>query len=217
MNYHIIILFTVIVSISIYIIYKIYINILLKEGFITNKWSPDLIRKFNIYQTTMNNNANQFNLEVLQQQATPAEVEQLIKTGYWPWSDTLKQQYVDHVWSSPIIKIDPQYALDYAMRIYNQKAVTELLAWNSKEGDFLLYGGINQTGDVIKCSNTMIMTKNDKPLNPEDIPKEMPGFTFINNSCDPCQVFNRDFSCPFKLNIDGDDSISSPWKKLWKI
>lgn len=197
-------------------IFKLFFSI--KECFTTNKWSPDLIKRFNIYQTTMNDNNNQFNLELLQQQATPYEAEQLIKTGYWPWSDALKQQYIEHVWSSTIIKIDPQYALNYAMRLYNQKAVTELLAWNSKEGKFLLYGGINKSGDTIKCLDNKMM-KNDMPLEPENIQKEMPGFNFVRHPCEPCKVFNepRDFSCPFKLNIEGDDNISSPWKQLWNI
>jgi hypothetical protein len=37
--------------------------------------------------------------------------------------------------------------------------------------------------------------------------------------CNPCGVFNekRDFSCPFRLNMEGDDSISVPWKQLWGV
>ena len=213
--------FIFLLVIVIYILY--YNQIFVREGFTPNTrlWSPDLIRRFNIYQTTMNNNVNQFNLEVLQRQATPEEAEQLIKTGYWPWPDSLKQQYLDHVWSSPIIKIDPGYALNYAMGLYNQNAATELLAWNSKEGQFLLYGGTNKSGDSIKCSNELEskMMKNDKPLKPEDIPKEMPGFEFIREACDPCIATNNpySYSCPFKLNVEGDDSISSPWKSLWNL
>ena len=104
-------------------------------------WSPDLIKRFNIYQTTMNKNKTSFNLDILQKQATTDEVEQLLETGFWPWPDYLKNDYIEKVWSSPIIKIDPQYALNYAMRLYNQTAARELLAWNTKEGQFLLYGG----------------------------------------------------------------------------
>jgi hypothetical protein len=209
------------------------------------KWSADLIKRFNIYQTTMNNNANQFDLELLQQQATPEEAEELLKTGYWPWSDNLKQQYLDKVWTNTMIKIDPQYALNYAMGLYNKRAVTELLAWNTKEGQFLLYGGLTEEQDLtkeqknnrnntIKCNADGQMEKKVfKGMNlwngtmeskvtivkPEDIPKEMPGFTFIKGACNPCSVFNdnRDFTCPFKLNVEGDDSVSDVWQELWKL
>lgn len=208
----------------------------------TNKWSTDLIKRFNIYQTTMNNNVNQYDLELLQKQATPDEAEELIKTGYWPWPEDLKQEYVNKIWKSTLIKIDPYYALNYAMTVYNQTAARELLAWNTKEGQFLLYGGnIGVTQDMpkdvnntIKCNTKGEMEKTeytgmnnwngymDKKvtiLKPEDIPNQMPGFTFVNSPCNPCAVFNekRDFSCPFRLNVEGDDNISIPWQQLWKL
>ena len=215
-----------------------------------NKWSPDLIKQFNIYQTTISKNTTHFDLEILQKQATPLEVEQLLETGYWPWPEELQNEYLNKVLYNKIIKIEPKYALDYAMRTYNRNAARELLAWNSKEGQFLLYGGISGTSDIsgtseknlekntIKCStdsngNSVMektvfngmnlwngyMNSNTSVVKPEDIPKAMPGFTFVNNPCDPCVALNSpgDFSCPFKLNIKGDDIISKPWKSLWGL
>jgi len=218
------------------------------DGFQNNysNWSPDLIRRFNVYQTTMNKNKTYFDLDILQKQASPDEVEQLLETGFWPWPDSLKNDYIEKVWTSPIIKIDPQYALNYAMRIYNQTAVRELLAWNTKEGQFLLYGGDLGVSDgmpknvnnTIKCStdsngNSVMekkvftgmnlwngfMNTTTTTVKPEDIPKEMPGFTFVKNHCNPCVALNSpgDFSCPFRLNVKGDDSISNPWQSLWQL
>lgn len=210
------------------------------------KWSDDLIRRFNIYQTTMNQNVNQYDLSILQKQASPEEAEELLRTGYWPWSNELKYLYLDKVWSNPIIKINPKESLDYAMKKYNQSAATELLAWNSKEGEFLLYGGdLGVTDEMpenrhntIKCSTDIngdsIMQKqvytgvnlwngymNSTVTNVanEDIPKEMAGFSFVKGVCNPCKALNYpgDYSCPFRLNVEGDDSISEPWKILWKL
>jgi hypothetical protein len=243
-TYTILIIILLVISI---IIFNSYTKI--KNGFQnnnTNKWCPDLIRRFNIFQNTVNDNVNQFDLDLLQKQASPQEVEHLLQTGYWPWPNDLKYEYLDRVWSNTIIKIDPQYALNYAMRIYNQTAARELLAWNTKEGQFLLYGGDLGVTDgmpknvhnTIKCSTdsngNSIMEKkiytgmnlwngymNTKvsEVKPEDIPKEMPGFTFVKNPCNPCVALNSpgDFSCPFKLNIEGDDSISRPWQSLWGL
>lgn len=232
------------------IIYNSYTK---KEGFNNNdsndsKWPIDLIRRFNIYQTTVNLNKTQFDLDLLQKQATPQEVEELLKTGYWPWPNDLKEQYIEKVWSNPIIKIDPQYALDYAMKVYNKNAVRELLAWNTKEGHFLLYGGdlgVTDNEDMpknvhntIKCStdshgNSVMekkvytgmnlrngyMNSTTTIVNPADIPKEMPGFSFVKSACNPCVALNSpgDFSCPFKLNVKGDDHISAPWVSLWGL
>lgn len=104
------------------------------------KWSPDLIKRFNIYQQTINLYSTQYDLDILQKQAKPEEAEILLATGFWPWPADLKQEYVDKVWNNTMLKYSPQAALTYAMKIYNQNAARELIAWNSKEGQFLLYG-----------------------------------------------------------------------------
>jgi len=232
--------------------YKIFLFILLiisiiifnsftksKEGFenINEKWSSDLIQRFINYQTTVNLNDHQFDLDILQSQASPEEAETLLRTGFWPWPNDLKYEYMDKVWQNPIIKISPQVALDYAMKLYNKNAVTQLLSWNSKEGHFLLYGANIGSNNSLKCfqgkDGFQMKKQVYKGMNfwngytnseiidvsPEDIPKEMSGFSFVGKSCDPCVVLNSPptYNCPFKLNIKGDDSISFPWKRLWNL
>jgi hypothetical protein len=252
---NVIIFILLVITIIIYNKYTINIESFENDG--SGKWSLDLIKRFNTYQQKVNKNVTQFNLDVLQKQATPDEVEELLKTGYWPWPDDLKKEYVDKVWSSTIIKIDPGYALNYAMTIYNKNAVRELLAWNTKEGRFLLYGGDLGVSDgmpknmnnTIKCVDSIGMQKKVytgmnlwngymnstvTTVKSEDIPKEMPGFSFVKGPCNPCVALDvpGDFSCPFKLNVKrelpsvkrelpssvtGDDSISNTWRQLWKL
>ena len=243
-NYKFLLLMLLVVSIIIFNSYSKKI-----DGFQNSniKWSPDLIQRFIKYQQTVNENNTQFDLDILQKQATPEEAEEMLRTGYWPWPDDLKKQYIDNVWASPIIKIEPQYALDYAMKIYNEDTVREMLAWNTKEGHFLLYGGDIGVTDglpknvrnTIKCSTDMndnsVMQKkvytnmNDwngytgetvTTVEPANIPKEMPGFNFVNGPCNPCVALNSpgDFSCPFKLNVkEKGNDISDVWKTLWDV
>jgi hypothetical protein len=223
----------------------------LEEGFSNSVnnfgWPDELVQRFISYQRTVNLNDHQFDLDILQKQATPGEAEHLLRTGFWPWPDDLKYEYMDKVWQNPIIKFAPSFALDYAMKLYNQTAARELLAWNTKEGQFLLYGAnIGYTEDMPKDVNNSLKCVPDKDnnsfsikkivykymnlwngymeydikgLKPEDIPGEMKGFSFVKEPCDPCKALNSpgDFSCPFKLNVEGDDSISWPWKNLWKL
>lgn len=240
-------IFILIIIFVVIILFNSFIKTGVRIGFQNNKsnWSPELISRFNIYQTTMNNNTNQFNLDILQRQASPEEVEEYLKTGFWTWPDDLQQLYMEYIWSNPIIKIQPQYALNYAMKLYNQTAARELLAWNAKEGKFLLYGGDLGVSDgmpknvhnSIRCSNEMNNPQMEKTVytgmnlwngqmnstttivNPEDIPKEMPGFSFVKDSCNPCMAFDSppNYSCPFRLNVNGDNEISEPWKKIWNM
>ena len=211
------------------------------QNYHTTRWPSDLINRFQKYQTTMNDNNHQFNLDQLQKQASPEEAEEYLKTGLWYWPDDLKELYIEGVWSNTMINIDPQYALNYAMEIYNQNAVRQLLAWNTKEGQFLLYGGDlglkmpqihpdQNKHNTIKCSsdslnmektvyNRVNYTTTTTIVNPEDIPKEMPGFSFVKGPCNPCSAFDGDFSCPFRLKIkdETNNSISKPWKQLWNL
>ena len=246
-SYSILIIIIIVVLI---IIFNSFIKKPTKTGFEnyynTKPWSKDLIKRFNIYQTTMNKHINQFNFDQLQRQASPEEAEQYLLTGNWNWPNDLKNLYIDKIWENTILKIDPQVALNYAMGIYNKNAIREILAWNTKEGQFLLYGsnlGVTEgmpknMTNSLKCSTDSVdsshvekkvytgmnfwngyMNSTTTPVNPEDIPREMPGFSFVNGPCNPCVALNSpaDFSCPFRLNVKGDDSISQPWQQLWNV
>jgi hypothetical protein len=259
--------------IGIYIFYPIvdkYLNMLLgiKEGFNGKEsfvWSRDTTKKFDLYQDTVNLNKNQFNMRVLQEQASEDEAKELMETGYWPWSEDTKEQYVDAVWQNPIIKFDPGAALDYAMKLYNETAAKRLLSWNTKEGEFLLYGANDNNKNIIgittgsdglangegqgvtvdgqiskkniyKCSDDSNPVLQKTSVNGynlsngfkntttvdiafENIPNEVAGFSFVNGPCNPCAPLNDkpDYSCPFKLNVKGNDEISDVWKGLWQI
>jgi hypothetical protein len=184
-----------------------------------NPWSEDLKQRFISYQYTMSRNDCTYDLEMLQQQTTSQEVEDYLKTGYWNWDETLKKLYLDKVESSTLVNIVPEQSLDYAMKIYSPNAVKQLLAWNYKEGEFLLYGAKDINKNIIKCSsdeNSFLIDISGNKINDEDVPKLIPGFSFINESCNPCVAFN-DSECQFKLNVNGDNSVSEIWKKIWNL
>ena len=187
-----------------------------------NSWSKDLKQRFLEYQDTMSRNDYTYNLEILQQQVTSQEVEEYLKTGYWNWDETLKKLYLDKVQSSTLVNILPEISLDYAMRMYTPEAAKKLLAWNYKEGEFLLYGAKDINGNIVKCSTnsepTLIDDKNNK-INDKDIPNFIPGFSFINEPCNPCVAIDNlsNSKCTFKLNVEGDDTTSEIWKRIWKL
>ena len=143
----------------------------IKEGFKPLKnnfipWTADLIKRFNIYQSTVGVNDYQYNMRILQEQATALEAEQLLNTGRWPWSDDIKQKYKDAISRSPVISVDPGDALDNAMKIYNQNAIKQVLAFNTKEGKFLINGTIS---DANNNDNQEYGVFNGADLNPTTI------------------------------------------------
>ena len=122
MNYnykkHIIIIIIIIIGVVI-LNKKLSLGNKIKEGFQTEPgftpWPKDVIRRFKLYQFTMNENDYQYNMYVLQQQATAEEAETLMKTGHWPWPQELKDEYTNAVRQTPLIKIDPGLALESAI------------------------------------------------------------------------------------------------------
>ena len=211
------------------------------EGF---TWSKKTIDDFVQYQNTMNVNNYRFNLKVLQEQVPYCEVNQFLKTGYWPWKESTKYLYMDAIAKSPLVKMDPSEGLDYGMKLYNETAAKRLLSWNTKEGQFLLSGGLlgnslNMPTDVqntIRCSpdaHKSVMQKtvytgfNDwngyknsitLDIPNQEIPLEMPGFQFVKEACNPCVALqSNDYSCPFRLNVKGNNTVSEIWQDLWGL
>ncbi len=239
-NFIIFILFSSIL----YAIYTIYITKVLKEGF---KWNENTKTDFLRYQKTMFPNQYQFDLHMLQDQASEEDVQYLLKNGHWKWSDETKYIFLDNIAKNPIIKILPEEAMDNAMKIYNENVMKRILSLKDKEGEFLLYGVITghsknmpeNEQNTIKCTsdkgdndyyiqkveytgfNFWNGYKNGKitKLKNEDLPKEISGFQFIKEPCNPCNAlkYPPDYSCPFTLNVEGDNDVSPIWKKLWNI
>ena len=131
------------------------IKIKIKEGFNTNTWSNQTISDFNVYNKKVHPKSG-FNLKILQEQATEEEAKEYIDTGYWPWADTTKQMYIKQVERLKMIRNNPIHALSQAMQIYNENAAKQLMSWNTKEGDFIMNGGISNSNGGISTNNQII-------------------------------------------------------------
>jgi len=107
------------------------------EGFV---WSRETIDKFKTFQRQHKDRV-QYNMKILQEQASEQDALDLINDGHWPWSDAIKQKYKKVVEQSPIMKTPPGEALAYNQAIYPQTAMEKMLFWNSPEGKFALHGG----------------------------------------------------------------------------
>lgn len=108
-------------------------------------------------------------------------------------------------------------------------------------GDFAYESGslYDRRDDIIKCNmknpNNSILervtytgkgsvfgeqTKQITPVDYNDLEKNIPGFKFLNGSCDPCGALNENpnYSCKYSLDIKGvKPGVSNVWKKLWGI
>lgn len=219
--------------------YKLY------EGFTQSKWSTELVDKFLNYQKKINPNID-FNMNIIQKQATPKEGEEFLKNGYWQWSPEVKKLYEENIAQNFILKTSPANNLREAQTIYNERAIIELLSYKTKEGSFLINGAIighsynlpKNINNIVKCekdklTNKMKMTKtvysgydninghlvkHISELSNEEIPYVVNGFRFKNKPCNPCGVLGTksDYSCEFEINTGNGYDTSPIWNILWK-
>uniref|UniRef100_A0A6C0DEA6 Uncharacterized protein n=1 Tax=viral metagenome TaxID=1070528 RepID=A0A6C0DEA6_9ZZZZ len=216
-----------------------------KEGFTANAaWPDDLVAKFQKFQKVLNPNVI-YDMKVIQQQATPDEVEYLFQHNKWPWSKEVMDLYQQAVAENSFVKVDPGIAMIDAQQIYNEMAMKEILSFGTKEGTFLLNGVVighnknmpSNVNDVVKCgtdpktkastvekvvyngydSISGAMNKTVTNVEFADIPGLVNGFKFLNEPCNPCSPLDNppNYSCPFSLNTGNGAEVSPIWKLLW--
>jgi len=215
------------------------------DGATRGPWPADLVEKFLQFQKVLNPNVV-YDMKVLQKQATPEEVDHLFKHNMWPWSKKVQDLYQAAIAQNLYVSIDPGIALTDAQSIYNEKAVVELLSFQTKEGKFLINGatighteglpeninnvavcGIDSKGNSIL--NKVLYTgydgfdghmiENITPIENKDVPSVVTGFKFLKGECNPCSALNTpsDYSCPFSLNVGDGEDVSTVWKMLWGL
>ena len=114
-----------------------------KEGF---TWSQVSINHFIELQHTINPNVI-FDATIIQKQATQEDVDYFLKNGKWSWSEKVIELYKEAVSQNPYIRTDPQDAVNQARTVYNEKAILEIISWQTKEGKFLLNGLITKNSE----------------------------------------------------------------------
>lgn len=94
-----------------------------KESF----WTPESADTFLRIQTTINRNKN-FDLSVIQKQASQQEVDYFNKHGKWPWSQATKDLYISATNKNTYIRSYPPDSLIQAQTVYNENAIKQILS-----------------------------------------------------------------------------------------
>lgn len=107
-----------------------------REGF---TMTPKLTKQFLQIQRLLNPNIV-FDTEQIQKQVTKEELLYFIQNKKWYWSKNTELLYTNALQQNPYIRTDPQDAINTIRTIYNEKAILQMLSWQTKEGQFLLHG-----------------------------------------------------------------------------
>lgn len=107
-----------------------------KEGFI---WNEQKKRDYIAIQQT-NNSGIVFDTSVMEKQITNEELDYYFKHGSWPWSKKTEDLYEDAINNNVYIRQYPKVSIERAKTIYNENAILQILAQQTKEGQFLING-----------------------------------------------------------------------------
>lgn len=137
-----------ILSLVIFVIMYRFINLSnvkntkIKEGF---QWNQISTSDFLDIQKLINPGIV-FNISEIQKQVSQEELDYFNKNGRWQWSDKIKKLYSDALEKNPYVRTSTEDAVDTTSTIYNEKAISQMLSWQAKEGQFLLNGVSVNTG-----------------------------------------------------------------------
>ena len=151
----------------------------------------------------------QLSIEDLQKIGVPENsVKQFISTGKWPWRpefiDTIKQQMMNASDnnSGNITDTLTQYQSFYPEELvvlfslgsfttpFTDVARTKKLACNIDSTTKKAIGNGMYTLDGSGNITTSLVDN-------AQLPKLIPGFTFLSSPCNPCNIFNGNYDCPF--------------------
>lgn len=104
-------------------------------------WDPALVDAFLTQQSVYHPNVV-FTMSQIQQQASPEEAETYLRTGQWPWDDTLQDIFRATVQDDPLVRQNEDHALAETRTLYNAGIAQEVLSWKAPEGQFLMSGAL---------------------------------------------------------------------------
>ena len=198
-------LIVVFIGISICILFLLLSN-KIKEKFQTISavtYSQTTITNYNNYQSK-----NKINVDELQKLGVPeSDVNSFISSGTWPWSsgftaamnqvliNTPNQDLstINSTISNLQKEFPEQYYIDITSAFY---ALGFLNIAKSKKISCNVDSSGQSTGDTLFTLDDNGNVTSTSVANSQ-LPTLIPGFTFLNQPCNPCNLFNRDFSCPY--------------------
>jgi hypothetical protein len=217
------ILFIIIVlSICIFLLYLLSNN---TEGFITLNslvYSDTTVNDYNNYITNLqqdNTSVSPITIDDLQKVGVPeSDVENFIKTGTWVWSNdfmnamkqtqlnvpNMDETSVTNALTSAQKSVPEQYYIFLYAAGYSNTLKSIGKKYNI--GCNIDTTTNKSTGDsmyTLDASGNVTTTTVDN----SQLPTLIPGFTFIDTPCNPCNVVNGNFSCAYAIPDDQNQPI----------
>ena len=109
--------------------------------YLATNWKPETVYNYLLTQQT-NNDHIVYDPIILQQNATQEEADFFLENGYWQWSQETKDKYIKILNKNTIVRNFAPKSVETDQKIYPEKAIQEIIQWNTREGEFILKDAI---------------------------------------------------------------------------
>ena len=188
-----------------------------REGFsLPVVYSKEIKTKLTTYLQSKNVSSTTIDTNIALYQklgVTEADINTFITTGKWPYTNDIislaeKSDIHDYQTEFP----QQQFIQNFA----RNDGTTQL----SKLRPFNLMCKVDASGNSVGSGLYTIESNNPATLvNNEDLPTTVKGFQFMKQSCNPCNILNNVYDCPFAVpDNQGQTLLPSAWlRHVWNI
>jgi hypothetical protein len=185
-----------------------------REGFsvLPTSYSTSIVSKYTDFEKGRNvtDDTIKTNLDLYQKLGVPeASINTYITTGKWPYTDDFIAAATKSNIMSSITMSEPIWPQEQAVqmfaRIFGNAELSEL---KSSKLMCKVDASGNSIGDGMytmdASNNPVSLVKN------EDLPTTVKGFQFIRQPCNPCNILNNVYDCPFAVPDAEKQSLLPP-------
>lgn len=175
-----------------------------REGFIATSYSQKVISDLTNYYVIQKMEPSEIKSMIsdYQEVGVPEpDVNTFLATKKWPYSQESIEVITKQNERTPAVSLDslrdskPQeIAIRDMAKTSGSMDIQQLM--KSK-----ISCKVDSSGNSIQ--STMYLLNNDNvmtdPVENADLPKKVPGFQFLGEPCNPCNILNSNYSCPFSV------------------
>jgi len=182
--------------ILIFLFFMVLLLLLQREGFsLTSTYSTQTIVAFTNYlkgKSSTNDDATIKNkIDTYEKANVPeSSINAYVSTEKWPYTDKFKKVCVEKGVDIDKLTEPEEIYIQQLSKKYGNVTLSSLRSFD-------VMCKMDASGNSI--GKGMYSIKDSEYIPNETLNKKIPGFTFLNEPCNPCDILNNNYDCPFSV------------------
>jgi len=183
--------------ILIFLFFMVLLLLLQREGFsLTSTYSTQTILAFTNYlkgKSSINDDAIKNKIDTYEKANVPeSSINAYVSTDKWPYTDKFKKVCVEKGVDVDKLTEPEEIYIQQLSKKYGNVTLSSLRSFD-------VMCKMDASGNSIGKGMYSIKAKDSEYIPNETLNKKIPGFTFLNEPCNPCDILNNNYDCPFSV------------------